>query len=374
MPDAVLALPDNLLAFYYNLHRPTVLASRRQASTGIALALFQRLLDQWRSAGTVQQLESVLRAAGTNVERLTSSDASVRLFHYYLALRRAAPLLGHTGFFLRLGRSYDIFDLGIIGYALISAVNLRRSWDISLGDDVRLLPHPIKTHRRIDDDYATIILTPPTTEPLVTRALCEEWLASSWRWICQRLPDLTRNSRMQVQLHYPAPTYSALYKDIFPGHVRFGMTQSALMIPSDYYEKPFSSSNTSVARLCYEHSLASMDEFTQHDTLVDEVRFFLLSNATIPFPSLEETAVKFNMPIHTLQRRLLAAGQTFRRVTLETRMVLARQYLRQTELSIQEISYRTGYRHAASFCRAFAEWHEQSAQQYRINARTRLNS
>lgn len=342
-----------------------MVTERLKGPGGVALTLFRRFLDEWWASDVDHDLEALLAGAGLRLEQIHENDPSVNLRSYYQALQLAAPLLVHDGFFLRLGRSYDLFDLGILGYALYSAANLRRSWDISLGQSKGLVPHPIATQRLVNDHHAGIALCPPARRREITTALCEEWLAGTWRWICQRLPELSEHSGMEVHLAFPAPPYHSLYKDVFPGPVRFNMEATALLVPRAFYDQPFSSANPSIVRLCYQESAATMASFERSDSFVDEVRFYLLEHARIPFPTLAETAAAFQLPAHTLHRRLARRGRNFRHITLEVRMVLARQYLRETHLSVQEVGFAVGYEHTASFVRAFRNWYSVTPGTFR---------
>ena len=340
---------------------------RIRGGNEITLAFFQHLLDEWRAAGIGHDLDAVLNGAGVSEARIRARDPDIQLRSYYRTVQLAAPLAVHEGFFLRLGRAYDLFDLGILGYALYSAANLRRSWDVSLGQSGGLVPHPIGTTRRVTEEHAGIVLYPPAIRSDARTALCEEWLAGTWRWTCQRLPELESSPAMEVHLDYPPPAYRAQYEEIFPGQVRFNMPVAQLLVPIECYEQPFSSANPSIARLCYQKSVTTMASFERADSFVDEVRFHLLQNAQTPFPTLGETAAAFHLPAHTLHRRLARSGTTFRHIMLEVKMVLARQYLRDTQFTVQEIAYLVGYAQPASFVRAFRDWHGQPPRAFRAN-------
>jgi AraC-like DNA-binding protein len=331
----------------------------------IAQTFFNHLLDEWRASGIGHDIERVLAGAGVSQRQIRQGDPKIRLHHYFRTLQLAAPLVVHTGFFLRLGRAYSLFDLGILGYALYSAANLRRSWDISLGRSNGLVPHPIMTGRRVTTEHAGILLYPPPIESAARTALCEEWLAGTWRWMCQRLPDLETCHRMAVHLDYAAPSYRAFYETLFPGAVHFNMPAPALLVPVEYYEQPFSSANLAIMRLCYQESVAAAAQFEHGDSFADEVRFYILQNARVPFPTRKKTAKAFHLPVHTLHRRLARSKTTFRRVTLEVKMLLAKQYLQETTLPIQVISHLIGYGQAASFVRAFRDWYGVTPSAFR---------
>jgi len=58
----------------------------------------------------------------------------------------------------------------------------------------------------------------------------------------------------------------------------------------------------------------------------------------------------------TLQRKLADAGSSFQQVLDEARFALARDYLRQPNLSLVDIAFLLGYQEQSAFTHAFREW------------------
>ena len=79
----------------------------------------------------------------------------------------------------------------------------------------------------------------------------------------------------------------------------------------------------------------------------------------------EDIANQLNMSYRTLRRRLSAEGLSFKQIHKEVVMGLATAYLRQTDLSTQEIAFLVGYSEVANFHRAFKTWFKQTPGAYR---------
>ena len=58
----------------------------------------------------------------------------------------------------------------------------------------------------------------------------------------------------------------------------------------------------------------------------------------------------------TLQRHLAGQGASLRAIVEESRLEVARVLLCKTDLTVQEIAARSGYKTPSSFARAFARW------------------
>jgi len=82
-------------------------------------------------------------------------------------------------------------------------------------------------------------------------------------------------------------------------------------------------------------------------------------------PTLANVAPVLGVQKRTLQRRLSAAGLTFRRLLDTARRHAAQRLLPDRSVSIGEIAQQLGYRDQAHFSRAFRRWTGKSPSQYR---------
>ena len=77
--------------------------------------------------------------------------------------------------------------------------------------------------------------------------------------------------------------------------------------------------------------------------------------ATIPLPC-SQVAHALALHQRTLCRRLRVEGTTFRSITNETRLGIARQLLADTAMSLAEISAVPEFSEPAAFTHAFRRW------------------
>ncbi|MEX3015485.1 AraC family transcriptional regulator [Gymnodinialimonas hymeniacidonis] len=81
--------------------------------------------------------------------------------------------------------------------------------------------------------------------------------------------------------------------------------------------------------------------------------------------SIEDMARRLNVSKRSLQRRLSEEGTSFQNLLSQTRFELSEQYLKNSDLSVPEISYLLGYRETSSFFRAFQGWTGMTPGDYR---------
>jgi AraC-like DNA-binding protein len=78
-------------------------------------------------------------------------------------------------------------------------------------------------------------------------------------------------------------------------------------------------------------------------------------------------AGELRMSTRTLQRRLTAEGATFQQLMEDARRELARHYLLNSSLELNETAYLLGYEDANSFFRAFHYWEGTSPGEWRTS-------
>ena len=141
-----------------------------------------------------------------------------------------------------------------------------------------------------------------------------------------------------------------------------------MIFSAELLDRPIMMANELTAQICEQQCTTILQSLTQQEGLVDQVRKLII---TLPgrAPAPEEIAGKLNMSYRTLRRRLSDEGSSFKEIQNEVRMGMASEYMRQTELTTQEIAFLLGYGEASNFHRAFKVWHDQTPGEYRSSVR-----
>ena len=108
--------------------------------------------------------------------------------------------------------------------------------------------------------------------------------------------------------------------------------------------------------------------------LVHHVRELVIDRLAKGTVHLDAIAAELSMSRKTLERRLAARGITFSTLLDEIRSGLAKRYLGDTDLRLDQIAYLTGYSEAAALVRAFKRWTDTTPMQFRANKRDWLGA
>ena len=85
--------------------------------------------------------------------------------------------------------------------------------------------------------------------------------------------------------------------------------------------------------------------------------------------SLEDVARNLNMSARTLRRKLREENTSFRQLVDELRQDFALRYLRDTDLTVEDIAETLGFSDAANFRHAFRRWTNASPHEFRNASR-----
>ena len=101
-----------------------------------------------------------------------------------------------------------------------------------------------------------------------------------------------------------------------------------------------------------------------------EQDLFIIVNLQVPARFVADApkvrTSELGMSGRTLQRRLSERGQSFQSLVDLSRRDFASQLLRETEYSLAEIAFLTGFSEQSGFTRAFKRWQGQTPRSYRL--------
>ena len=156
-----------------------------------------------------------------------------------------------------------------------------------------------------------------------------------------------------------------LYEDHFACPVKFGARHNVLLFRSEDLAQPFLTHNPDLLEMVAPQLEAELAHQLAHRSLQEQVKGILKKFLAGQRPRLEDVAVELRVSTRTLQRRLLAERITFQNLVEEARRELARHYLLQSSLELNETAYLLGYEDPNSFFRAFHRWEGTSPGEWR---------
>ncbi len=167
---------------------------------------------------------------------------------------------------------------------------------------------------------------------------------------------------------YDEPDYGAEFAALLHSPITYGHNQGAIQVPrrvldiaSPFYDRAaWQESQRFLANLIRKLTAqeSKQQSYTQHV-------YALLQAHEPPLPTLHRIANQLHLSDRTLNRRLQEEGSNFREIKAVITHNWAKQYLRESELSVDAIALTLGYQDTANFRRAFRTRENCSPTHYR---------
>ena len=162
----------------------------------------------------------------------------------------------------------------------------------------------------------------------------------------------------------------SVYEAHFGCPVHFESGRDALLVSEESIDAPNRLGDETIAGFFDRHLEQQLASLTQERTLELRVRRAVANVLSEGVPTLSSIASELAMSGRTLQRRLSEGGHSFQSVVDMARKGLAQRLLSETDYSLAEVAFLTGFAEQSGFTRAFKRWAGQTPRSYRLGART----
>ena len=167
-----------------------------------------------------------------------------------------------------------------------------------------------------------------------------------------------------VHVVHEAPSCAEKYETFFDSKVVFESTGDSLTFSKKDVDQPLSSSNPYLAEVNDQIIVRYLEKMDEED-IINRVK----ANIVDILPSGNITDEKISnmlfMGVRTLQRRLQKEGTTFQTLLNETRKDLAKQYIKDPNIRLEEIAFLLGFSEYSVFSKAFKRWTGNSPRELR---------
>jgi len=298
-----------------------------------------------------QRLEEALAARFPKVLP-PGYETGATLDDFYLAIHKLTRDYKLPGLGFDFGCRIRISDYGVVGLATASARNLSEAIEVQL----RFL--------NIISNTSKLAYQFSQTEKWITLKLCEldrrrrldpfiteSELGAQIRFVKDLLPSANM-SHCILSLPHDCPTTREDYRRKGGCQVKFNQSTAQFQLPASWTNSVLESTDEMLAPMLADRCQMILAQLNQGDDWVQKVRSYLLTSDS-PMKSLNETAVALGISTSNLRWHLAKNKANYKRILLDVRMKLACQYLKETPLTLQQISYQLGYTYSSNFQLAF---------------------
>jgi|GEM_PF-3033074 len=276
-------------------------------------------------------------------------------------LINAARLAPEPDIGLRMGEKYRAQDQGIYGLVVLTSVNFHQAMKTANHFAV-LAGGYTDSELTITDDEYRIRATESYAMSGTHQMLVDEFICG-WHSVISHLVDQPIMP-LRVTLDYPKPVHTERYRDFFCCPVQFSATHSELVYPRVYGDILFKYHDIEAHEACAQRCESLLQRIQEAKDMAGRVRKILLQ-LSCSRRSAEMVANRLHISPRHLRRLLHEEGTSFKTVLNEVLYTLAKNYLEQTALTIEQMAPLIGYNETNNFRRAFKRWSGLSPTEFR---------
>lgn len=320
---------------------PSVLAS---AATGIV-----KFIERQRG-----DVDRIFGNAGISPEMAGSPTLQLSLNSYCRLFEESARITRNDNFGLWFGHAFDPRDLGLWGYASLSAPTLGAALETLVGlfplhqqsSSMALKMSPeglMRLEYRVDAPQIVERRQDAELSLGMFLNFIREAMGQSWA------PE-------EVHFEHPKPEQWREHERAFAAPAFFAQPTNAIVFRPQILRHIMPAADPrlmSAMKLCLERLSERQDV---RFSVTDRVRSAVRAKLPEGFPPIEGVAAELRLPLSTIQRELHYDGLSYSTLVENTRRDLALSYVRQRQLSFSEIAFLVGYSELSAFSRAVRRW------------------
>jgi AraC-like DNA-binding protein len=308
-------------------------------------------------------LEASLSGTGLSPESLANPETRTSVRQYITVCNNALQLSKTPETPFRTGSRIPLSAYGMYGFALVCSPTIREVFQVAVKYH-RLATPLLSLSWREEGDYASWILpmNPAITHPdSLMRFLIEQQLTQ----LCTHSRALADDCvPVRASLPYSAPAHTHLYRRYLGCQVRFNQPITELAYPRSILSAKPRMAHRLTSKILQETCDRILGEVKTSTGVAGEV-YQIIASTPGHSPSMESVARQLATTERTLNRKLHAEGTSFTQILDDVRCNLAKEYLRSTKLSTDDISELVGFSEAANFRHAFRRWTGSTPARFR---------
>jgi AraC-like DNA-binding protein len=310
-------------------------------------------------------IEEVIRNANVNPLILSSPDNRLSGFEAQKIINSAIRLTKDDNLGLHQGEHLSKGFSNILGYVLMNCSTLKECWKKYCIYE-KIIDTTSISDFKIIDNYVILSNVSVDTALENNKHFSEFKIAGMLSYI-KLLSNKTLKLH-EVHFSHSRPNNTSEYERIFQCKVCFEKSTNALIFDSSLLNISVIEPNKKLLLLFERNAQEILETFNgnTYANMVAEILFEELRKGNLP--SIENVAKKLLLSTRSLQLYLQKEDTSYIKLLKETRKNMAKKYLGDINISLDEITYILGFSEMSAFHRAFKNWTGITPTQFRKSA------
>ncbi|MBI3345739.1 MAG: AraC family transcriptional regulator [Burkholderiales bacterium] len=306
--------------------------------------------------------EAALADTGLSAEQIRDPEVLTSVQQLLIVARNAVRLCPSPGLGLLTGQRMHVSSYGLYGYAMLCSNTMRQGFEMAMR--YQDLGTPVMPVALFEDGDKAIWHLPNHTDVEVLGLSAQEYaffLDMQFAIHVTLIKDVMGPWCVPAEALYslPMPNHAEQLARTLECPVRFGEGVNELRYPRAWLDRSPHMANPITAAQMSETCERLMAQILWQAGLTRRV-YEELTRTPGRFANIETVASSLCMTSRTLRRKLSDEGTSFSELLARVRHALAQDYLRATNLSVEDIAAALGFSDASSFRHAFKRWSGKS--------------
>jgi len=342
---------------FRGMKRRRVRLDAREAS--MSLRVVRGLVEAAEQAGVSR--EELLRAAELDQAELDQEEASVSRSVVYRLCECALDLTGDPAFGLHWSESLCAAAFNPVSHLVTHSATLRQGFE-SLHRFHRLLNAEPSFRVSEDGDKVTVHCLDLSEASLGMQRVASEMLVLG---IIRLIRSFCPQARIDdVSFAHATPEYHGEYTRLLALVPRFEQPETLIVFDSALMNTASLHKDEDVHEALRAIAERRILQLSQHTPFTLRVRDLLVEQGPT-HPDMDRIARALGLSKRSLRRRLVSEGSSYKAIVKEALAIVAKRYLREKRLTIQETAYEMGFADSSTFHRAFKRWTGNTPGSYR---------
>jgi AraC-like DNA-binding protein len=285
-------------------------------------------------------------------ETLREPDRRLSYAQFMRFEDNALRLTGNPALGLYFGRNLHLSHLGAVALVAMSSPDAGTALRAVLTYQEQFNPG-WHIELRLDGERARLIARPKIPRGHL-RVFATEALAVGFQGIAREILG-RKFAALELRAPYPRPDHHNEYSLFFDQPVVFDCEHSEAVFPASILEQKMIASDPAMAAKAERYARSDAPPPISHGGIVQQVRR-VLGSWTEGRPDLDEVARELRTSARTLRRNLHEGGASYQELLDEARRLRAEDWIRFTDMKLEQISSQLGFTDVRSFRRAFKRW------------------
>lgn len=311
-------------------------------------------------------IQILLKLTNHSMEELCSEDLSINSEVYNSVIESAINQTRDPHFGLHLGENLNLSAAGLIyqiaqtSETVLQALNFACEF-ASLG--FQSLPMMLVEEK----EYYKLEITPSQLWLNQSEISVRHTLDGVLVFSIKEFHTLTfqKYNPIKIEYQFPNDTVENEYQRLLNCPIKYGCKKTRIYFKKEHLHEKVITSDFNLLGILVKHANEKVRQLSNQKGFTTMVKDSVVNMIRPQFPTIAQVASNLNVSIRTLQRKLTEENTTFKDILEGLRQEFALNYIKNHELSINEIAYLLSYADASSFIRSFKRWTGKTPSKYR---------